>query len=132
MDTAIIVCPNCGTEIELSAALEEQFRHENEAGLKTLAGQAEQKARAGFALEKRHLEHQLAEERRRREVAQQAELTLRKEKSALEERARDLDLEVARRVDAEKQGLAEAIRRGDVALVDILMTRHQSVDECIL
>ncbi len=110
MGTAI-VCPNCGTEIELSAALEEQFRHENEARLKALAGQAEQKARADFALEKRHLEQLVAEERSRREAAQQAELALRKEKTALEDRTRNLDLEVARRVDAEKRSLEEAIRR---------------------
>ena len=68
-----------------------------------LAGQAEQKAREDFALERQLLEGQLAEERRKREAAQQAELALRKEKSALEDRARELDLEVARRVDAEKQ-----------------------------
>jgi len=112
MNAAIITCPNCGTEIALSEALQEQFRHENEARLAALAGQAEQKARRDFVLERQLLEGQLAEERRKREVAQQAELELRKEKSALEDRARELDLEVARRVDSEKQRLEEVIRRG--------------------
>ena len=48
----MITCPNCGTEIPLSEALAEQFRHENEARLKVLAGQAEQQARADFARRK--------------------------------------------------------------------------------
>jgi hypothetical protein len=112
MNTTTILCPNCGAEIALSEALQGQFRHENEARLQLLAGQAEQKARADFVLERQFLEKQLAEERKKREASQQAELALRKEKSTLEERARELDLEVARRVDAEKQHLAEAIRRG--------------------
>jgi hypothetical protein len=112
MNPATIVCPNCRTEIALSEALAEQFRTENEARLRALAGQAEQKARADFALERQDLAEQLADERKKREVAQKAELELRKEKGALEERARDLDLEVARRVDAEKERLQEAVRRG--------------------
>ena len=108
----MIACPNCGTEIALSEALQEQFRHENEARLEALAGQIEQRAREGFAQERRFLEGQLAEERAKREIAQQAELGLRKDRSALEERARELDLEVARRVDGERQGWEEGIRRG--------------------
>jgi len=63
--------------------------------------------RADFAVEKQFLEGQLAEERRRCREAQQAELELRKERGALEARARELDLEVARRVDGEKQRVAE-------------------------
>jgi hypothetical protein len=107
MNATMITCPSCGAEIPLSEALKEQFRHENEVRLKALAGQAEQKARADFAVEKQFLEGQLAEERRKCRESQQAELELRKERGAVEARARELDLEVARRVDAEKQRLAE-------------------------
>jgi hypothetical protein len=107
MNATMITCPGCGAEIPLSEALQEQFRHENEARLKVLAGQAEQKARADFAVEKQFLKTQLAEERRKCREAQQAELELRQERGALEARARELDLEVARRVDGEKQRLAE-------------------------
>jgi hypothetical protein len=111
MNTATIVCPNCGTEIALSEALAEQFQHENGERLKALADRAEQKVRADFALEKRFLEDQLAGERSKREAAQRAELGLRNEKTALEERARALDLEVARRVDTEKKELEMVLRR---------------------
>jgi hypothetical protein len=107
MNATVITCPDCGADMPLSEALKEQFRHENEARLKVLAGRAEEKARADFAVEKEFLEGQLAEERRKCREAQQAELELRKERSALEARARELDLEVARRVDGEKQRLAE-------------------------
>ena len=63
--------------------------------------------RADFAVEKQFLEGQLAEERRRCQEAQQAELELRKEKEVVEARGRELDLEVARRVDGEKLRLAQ-------------------------
>jgi hypothetical protein len=130
MNTAMIACPNCGTEIALSQALQEQFRHENEARLAALAGRAEQKARADFALERQLLEAQLAEERKKREISQQAELELRQEKGALEDRARELDLEVARRVDSEKQGLEEAIRRGLAEQQDLkLKEKDKLIDD---
>jgi hypothetical protein len=130
MNAEIIICPSCGTEIALSEALQEQFRHENEARLKALAGQAEAKARAGFVLEKQLLEGQLAEERRKSLEAQQAELELRKEKSALEDRARGLDLEVARRVDAEKRQLEETIRRGFAEQQDLkLKEKDKLIDD---
>jgi hypothetical protein len=110
--------------------VQEQFRHENESRLATLAGRAEQKARADFALEKQVLEAQLAEERRKRELSESAELELRKEKGALEDRARELDLEVARRVDGEKQQLEEALRRGFAEQQDLkLKEKDKLIDD---
>ena len=130
MNKTSISCPNCGTEIALSEALHEQFRHENEARLKALASQAEEKARGDFALEKQLLASQLAAERRKREEAQQAELELRKQKSTLEERARELDLEVARRVDNETQRLEEALRRGFAEQQELkLKEKDKLIDE---
>jgi hypothetical protein len=126
----MITCPNCGTEIALSQALQEQFRHENEARLAALAGRAEEKARADFTLEKELLEGQIAEERRKREVAQRAELESRKEKGVLEDRARELDLEVARRVDSEKRQLEEALRRGFAEQQDLkLKEKDKLIDD---
>jgi hypothetical protein len=130
MNTAMITCPNCGTEIALSQALQEQFRHENEARLAALAGRAEEKARTNFALERQLLEEQLADERTKREFAQQAELQLRKQKGALEDRARELDLEVARRVDGEKQRLEETLRRGFAEQQDLkLKEKDKLIDD---
>jgi hypothetical protein len=130
MNAATIICPGCGTQIELSEALHEQFRQENEARLKDLADEAKQRARADVALEKQLLEEQLAEERAKRAAAQQAELALRKEKSALEERAREIDLEVARRVDAEKERLSAHIRNGFAAQHELkLKEKDKQLDE---
>jgi hypothetical protein len=127
MSEPIISCPKCGTEIELSAAIaaslhaELECAHQEELArmqaqlrrdAETLASRAEKKAREDASLERKLLERELADERARRAAAQQAELALRAEKSALESRARELDLEVARRVDVEKQQLEESIRRG--------------------
>ena len=115
MTDTVITCPHCGGKIELTEALaarlHAEFDAEHQARLKQAVAQAEKKAREGAALEKQFLETQLAEERSKREAAQQAELALRKEKAALDERARELDLEVARRVDGEKRQLEQAIRR---------------------
>ena len=130
MNATMITCPSCSAEIPLSEALQEQFRHENEARLKVLAGQAEQKARADFAVERQFLEGQLAEVRRKCGEALQAELALRQEKSRLADRARELDLEVARRVDSEKQHLEEAIRRGFAEQQDLkLKEKDKLIDD---
>jgi hypothetical protein len=130
MNEPLITCPNCGAEIELTEALaaplhakleaahraeiadvQAQLRHEADARLEMLVKQAAKKAREDAFLEKQILERELSDERERRKAAQEAELRLRKEKTTLENRARELDLEVARRLDSEKQGLEEALRR---------------------
>jgi len=55
---------------------------------------------------------------------------LRKNKSALEERARELDLEVARRVDAEKQHWEEGIHRGFAEQHDLkLKEKDKLIDD---
>jgi hypothetical protein len=108
----MITCPQCSSEIALSDVLAEQFRHENETRLAALAQQAEARAQADFATERQFLEAQITDERNKRQAAQQAELQLRQQQPALDERARELDLEVARRVAAEKATLEQSIRRG--------------------
>lgn len=108
----MITCPHCGGEIALTDALAEQFRHENETRLAELAQQAAARARADFATERQFLEAQIVDERNKRQAAQQAELKLRQQRAALDERARELDLEVARRVATENASLEQSIRRG--------------------
>jgi hypothetical protein len=58
-------------------------------------------------------------------MAGTSELDLRKEKSALENRARELDLEVALRVDVEKRGLEEAIRRSFAEQQDLKLKERR-------
>jgi hypothetical protein len=148
MSDALITCPSCGTEIELTEALaaplhakleaahraeldqmQAQLRREADARLEALVSQAEKKAREDASLEKQVLERELADERDRRKTAQQAELNLRKEKTVLENRARELDLEVARRVDSEKQGLEKAIRRSVAEQHDLKLKEKEKLIE---
>jgi hypothetical protein len=148
MNGPLITCPNCGTEIKLTEALtaplhakleaahqaelarmQAHFRGEAEARLKVLVDEAEKKVRADASFEKQVLERQLADERGRREAAQRAELALRHEKSALENRARELDLEVARRLDTEKQQLAESLRRGFAERHDLKLREKEKLIE---
>jgi len=146
MNGPLITCPKCGTEIELTAALaatlhanleaahqaelaqmQADLRSEAETRLKILVDEAEKKARDDASFEKQVLARQLADERSRREAAQRAELTLRQEKSALENRARELDLEVARRVDTEKLELEASLRRAFAEQQDLKIKEKEKL-----
>jgi len=119
MTQTIITCPNCGHPIPLTDALTAQIGRDIEARLKAdedkhiqaAVAAAESRARDQSVQELELLREQLAEQQKKTRAAQDAELALRKDKAALEERQRELDLEVARKVDAEKQRLEESIRK---------------------
>jgi hypothetical protein len=96
---------------KVRAEVEQTLRQEADERVKAAAAQAEARARASSDQEVKLLKEQLAEQSRKAQEAQQAELALRKEKAVLDERSRTMDLEVARKVDAEKQRLEEAIRK---------------------
>lgn len=81
---------------------EARLRREAEERTQTLLAQTEQRIWQAVALEKQQLEARLAEEHAKLEQAQKAELELRRQAEALEARARELDLELARRLDAKR------------------------------
>jgi hypothetical protein len=119
MSETLITCPNCGhrfavSEVltaQLKADVESRLRADHEARLRRAVEQARAGAREQSALELKDLQAQLDESREKARQAQEAELALRKEKAALEERQRELDLEVARKLDAEKGKLEESVRK---------------------
>ena len=119
MTDTTINCPNCGQSIPLTDALTAQIRRDIEAQLKldeekhikAAVTAAESRVRDQTDQDLKLLREQLTEQQRKTRAAQDAELALRKDKAALEERQRELDLEVARKVDAEKQRLEESIRK---------------------
>ena len=90
--------------------VEERLRREIEATLKARVTEAEQKAKADAAIERERLERRLTEEQGKRETAERAELALRQQAEVLEARARELDLEVARRLGAKKTEWEQAVR----------------------
>ncbi|MCP9456141.1 MAG: DUF2130 domain-containing protein [Nitrospira sp.] len=119
MTMSTIQCPTCGASIPLTEALVAQVRatvetdlkRQHEAQLHLAVKQAESRAKEQSERDLALLREQLAEQERKTREAQAAELALRKEKAALEARARELDLEVARKVDAETHKLEEQIRK---------------------
>jgi hypothetical protein len=119
MTETLITCPQCAHPIALTEALTGQIRRDIEARLKleeekhikAAVASSEARLREQTDQSLKLLREQLDEQQRKTRIAQDAELTLRKDKAALEERARELDLEVARKVDAEKQRLEQSIRK---------------------
>jgi hypothetical protein len=90
---------------------EETLRRDMETRTRARIDEAEKKLRAEADQEKQRLEAKLAEEQAKRETAQRAELALRQQAEALEARARELDLEIARALDAKKQEWETGLRQ---------------------
>ena len=119
MSEPLITCPSCGHRFAVSEALSEELKGEIETHFKAefdtrltrAVAQAESRVREQTGPELKLLNEQLDDARRKAAQAQQAELALRKKAQALEERQRELDLEVARKIDTEKRKLEESIRR---------------------
>ena len=76
-----------------------------------LKAQAEQRARQSVLLELEDLRRQAAEKDEKLKAAEKAELDLRKQKRALEDRERALELETARKVDGERRKIEEQAAR---------------------
>jgi hypothetical protein len=81
---------------------ETRLRREAQALLEAKLAETEVRLKSESAVATQSLHAQLQTERSQREAAQQAELALRQQAATLEARARDLDLELARRLDAQK------------------------------
>jgi hypothetical protein len=76
-----------------------------------LTAQAQQQARESFAVEMQDLKTQLADRAKRLEEAQRNELALRTQQREVEERAKNLELEVTRKLDGERVKLQEDARK---------------------
>ncbi len=115
----VIQCPACGTSIPVSEAIASRIRAEVETTLheeyewrlRVAVQQARAESHDEYERGMADLVNQVVEQRRRAEEAQKRELALLKRTRDLEERQQELDLEVARRVDAEKSRIEEELRR---------------------
>jgi hypothetical protein len=73
-----------------------------------------EKARGSVSLEIKDLNNQLAEVLKQRDAAQKGELEARRRARELDQRAKNLDLEAARKIDAERQKIQnEASKRAE-------------------
>lgn len=97
------------------AAAVERARQELEARLRTEAeqrlAQEQQRLRADAERRSKQLEARVAETRKQLEAAQAAELALRREHEAVAARERQLDLEVARKLDEKRREWESQVRR---------------------
>jgi len=119
-----VKCPKCGEVIKLSqaisqdieTALRQKLDKELDARLKTREEIVRREAQDSERVKLADLKSQLEEKTRRVRDAESAELDLRKKMTALEEKTRSLDLEIARRIDAERRQITEkALREADDA-----------------
>jgi hypothetical protein len=78
---------------------------------KKLTDQAQQQAREALAMQMQDLQAQLSDRAKKLEEAQRNELTLRTQQREVEERARNLELEVTRKLDGERTKLQEDARK---------------------
>ncbi len=98
-------------EQRLRQELSVQFEQQTKTRLEVERARLEARAQEKWQAELKLLQADLLEQRQKVEQAQAAELALRKDKQALEDRAKSLDLEVARRIDAEGKRIEEAVRQ---------------------
>lgn len=96
---------------QVRTEVETKLRAEAAERLKTAIAQTEARIRQEDAGELDLLKKAVTEQQDKARQAQQAELELRKKTQALEQRQREFDLELARRLDAEKQTLEVAVRK---------------------
>jgi hypothetical protein len=154
MNTNLILCPNCKTQIPLTEAMAHQAREQMQKEFddkqrqlqesiaarekvvdeqakanqiaqqgierqvaaqlaserKKVMAEAQEQAKQGLKVEMIDLQNQLEDRQKKLADAQQAELALRKQQRELENRTKDLELEVARKLDEERNKIADQAR----------------------
>lgn len=118
MSSRSIKCPQCATEIEIEALLSEkieselidQMRADNQKQIEVEKERAAAKVTDQFNLQLTDLQEQLQEQQQRAATATKQELAVRKQVRALEEKEKTIDLELERRLSAEKEKLEAGLR----------------------
>lgn len=110
-----VICPSCGATIPLTDALtnqlqeqiQERLQSDFKQGLAVAVARAEAKGRADVALDLSDLQSQVRDANEKLGAMQEQELALRREKRRLEEARKELELDVERRLDAERQDIEQ-------------------------
>lgn len=115
-----IVCPKCGGSFEISEAFKHEIEEDIEKNLSSKHKKEIEEQRKKIekelieknALEKEDLERELKQKEERLKEFRERELTLREKTRQLEEKEKDFDVELARRVDEErKKAQEEALKK---------------------
>lgn len=120
MTKETIKCPKCGEVIELSEAISHDIeirlkeRYEKEIGKiqKSFEEKAKKEAQELVNLKISDLKEQLEEKTKNLKEAQKQELALRKRQRELVENEEKLELELSRKIDAERQKIIEKASKG--------------------
>lgn len=126
MAEQVIACPKCSTRIPLSEAYAQQFRDSMQKEIDAKIAderrrQQDELARAlqaerqrldeKRAVELRDLQLQIQEKDKKLLETREAELALRRRERELEDRARSIELEAQRKLDAERKRIEEETRQ---------------------
>ena len=96
---------------EAKLNIDNQVAEKLAAERKRLQADAQAQAKQDLTVEMQDLRNQLAERQKKLADAQQAELELRGKQRELETRTKDLELEVSRKLDAERNNIADQARK---------------------
>ena len=115
MTKETIKCPDCGSIIELSEAISHDIevrlkqQYENEIGKtkKAIEEKAKKEAQESLNIKISDLNEQLEEKTKNLKEAQRQELELRKRQRELVEKEEKLELELSRKIDAERQKIIQ-------------------------
>ena len=115
MTKETIKCPDCGAVIELSEAishdieirLKQQYEDEIGKAKKSIEEKAKKEVQESLNLKISDLNEQLEEKTKNLKEAQKQELELRKRQRELEEKEEKLELELSRKIDAERLKIIE-------------------------
>src|SRR5687767_4101043 len=111
----VFACPRCGAEIKvtetLAAPMIQALRQKLEAEKKTAAEQAKSEGRREAELELKSAKDDAAAKSKLLAEAQKNELELRKDRHKLEEERRAFDLEVQRKLDAQRNELEAKLKK---------------------
>jgi len=119
MADQVIVCPHCHKKIPLTDAITQQLRAELEKDFTaqyeerekvlrdTLVKEAKRKAKEEITVELKGLQEQIVEKDEKLVEMQKAELALRKRERKLEDEKKTMELEVARKLDEERDKIRQ-------------------------
>ena len=108
---------------DLAAELAQQL----EAERRKLTGEAAQQAEERLGIQLKDLQAQLSEQQSKLKVAEDAELNLRKQQRELENARNNLELEVARTIDAERKKIADDARQQAVEVERLRLADKDNV-----
>ena len=106
--TTIFKCPHCGSEIEITQALRQQIEEEIR---KSLEVKIQRELEERSLVEFEDLKKQLSEKEEKIEQLREQELKLREERRKLEDKEKDMKLELARQLDEERKKIEEQVLR---------------------